>query len=114
MAINPARRQPSTPSKQPAPTPFWRSRGFWIYVVVLLVVNYALMFFFTGGPSRITVPYTTFYQQVQSANVKDLNAVGNSLQGDFKKPVTVGSVSGTSLRQPKTSCSLPVLVTARW
>ena len=98
MAINPARRQPSTPSKQPAPTPFWRSRGFWIYVVVLLVVNYALMFFFTGGPSRITVPYTTFYQQVQSANVKDLNAVGNSLQGDFKKPVTVGSVSGTAFQ----------------
>ena len=67
-------------------------------MVVLLVVNYALMFFFTGGPSRITVPYTTFYQQVQSANVKDLNAVGNSLQGDFKKPVTVGSVSGTAFQ----------------
>src|SRR5438270_13375140 len=56
------------------------------------------MFLLAAGPSRTTVPYTTFYQQLQSANVKDLNAVGNSLQGDFKKPVTVGSVSGTAFQ----------------
>ncbi len=101
MALNSARnrqttssRSPSTPPK-PSPAPFWRSRGFWIYLVVLVIVNYSLMFFFTSGPSRITVPYTTFYEQVQATNVKSLNAVGNSLTGEFKKPVTVSSASGT-------------------
>ncbi len=62
---------------------------------MLLIVNYALMFFFTSGPSRLTVPYTTFVQQLQGGNLKSLSAQGNSLQGEFTKPVTVGSASGT-------------------
>ncbi|HEY4844372.1 MAG TPA: ATP-dependent zinc metalloprotease FtsH [Candidatus Dormibacteraeota bacterium] len=96
MASSPTRR-PVLPGqgKAPAPTPFWRSRGFWIYLLVLLALNYLITFVFMSGPTRVTVPYTTFIQQVNADNVKDITAQANSIQGDFKKPVTSGSATGT-------------------
>jgi cell division protease FtsH len=89
----PARGTGPTPAG--SPRPFWRSRGFWIYLVVLLAINYILTFVFMSGPARITVPYTTFIQQVSADNVKDITAQANSIQGDFKTAVTSGSASGT-------------------
>src|SRR5207302_4323531 len=62
---------------------------------VLLLLNYLISVIFTSGPPRLTVPYTTFMQQVNADNVKDITAQGNSIQGDFSKPVTYGSASGT-------------------
>jgi cell division protease FtsH len=59
------------------------------------VVNYLISIVFTSGPPRVTVPYTTFIQQVNADNVKDVTAQGNSIQGDFKKSVSYGSASGT-------------------
>jgi cell division protease FtsH len=91
MATNP--RQSPPPSR--SMTPFWRRRGFWVYLLVLLAFNLLLMNFFTSGPSRITVPYTSFIDQLTASNVKSLKAQGNSLQGEFNKPVTSGSASGT-------------------
>jgi cell division protease FtsH len=83
------------PAPAGAPKPFWRNRGFWIYLVVLLGLNYLISVVFMSGPGRITVPYTTFIQQLNADNVKDITAQGNSIQGDFKKPVTSGSDNGT-------------------
>jgi cell division protease FtsH len=85
----------SAPASPGAPKPFWRNRGFWIYLVVLLGLNYLVSVVFMSGPARITVPYTTFIQQVNADNVKDVSAQANSIQGDFKKSVTFGSTSGT-------------------
>ena len=100
MASSPTRRPQLPSSRTPGapaggPAPFWRSRGFWIYLVVLLVLNYVISIVFTSGPSRITVPYTTFIEQVNADNVKDITAQGNSIQGDFKTSVKYGSASGT-------------------
>ena len=100
MASSPTRRPQAPSARTPGapaggPAPFWRSRGFWIYLVVLLVLNYVISIVFTSGPSRITVPYTTFIQQVNADNVKDITAQGNSIQGDFKTSVKYGSASGT-------------------
>jgi cell division protease FtsH len=100
LATSPTKR-PLLPARGTGPTPagsprpFWRSRGFWIYLIVLLAINYILTFVFMSGPARITVPYTTFIQQVNADNVKDLTAQANSIQGDFKTSVTSGSASGT-------------------
>ena len=100
MATSPTRR-PLLPARGTGPTPagsprpFWRSRGFWIYLIVLLAINYILTFVFMSGPARITVPYTTFIQQVNADNVKDITAQANSIQGDFKAAVTSGSAKGT-------------------
>jgi cell division protease FtsH len=90
----PAPPKAPTPGGAPRPTPFWRSRGFWIYLLVLLALNYLITFVFMSGPSRITVPYTTFITQVNANNVKDITAQSNSIQGDFKTSVTYGSASG--------------------
>ena len=98
MAVNPRQAPVEPRRKPPAAPPFWRSRGFWIYVVVLLVLNYLISTIFFSGPPRITVPYTTFLQQVENGNVKDLSAQGNSLQGDFKKRVSYGSAGGTAFQ----------------
>jgi cell division protease FtsH len=92
----PATRPPGTPTANP--TPFWRSRGFWIYLVVLLALNYVLSLVFTSGPARVNVPYSVFYQQVTDDNVKDITADGNSIQGDFKKAVSSGGNSGTAFQ----------------
>ena len=100
MATSPTKR-PLLPARGTGPTPagsprpFWRGRGFWIYLIVLLAINYILTFVFMSGPARITVPYTTFIQQVNADNVKDITAQANSIQGDFKAPVTSGSAKGT-------------------
>ena len=99
LASNPNKRPLiPTPGKAPTPTgasrPFWRSRGFWIYLVVLLAINYLISVVFTSGPSRITVPYTTFIQQLNADNVKDITAQSNTIQGDFVKAVTTGSQTG--------------------
>ena len=81
--------------------PFWRSRGFWIYVIALLVINWLLTIFFTSGPARITVPYSTFIAQVSAGNVKTVTAQVNTIQGEFKTPVTVGSSTGTTFQSER-------------
>jgi len=75
-------------------SPFWRSGRFWAIWLTVLALNWLVMAFFSSGPARITVPYTTFLEQVTAGNVKSLNAQGNSLQGEFKRSVTSGSASG--------------------
>jgi len=125
LASNPTKRpllptpgRPPTPSGTPgapgqpgAARPFWRSRGFWIYLVVLLVLNYVISIVFTSGPSRVTVPYTTFIAQVNEDNVKDVSAQGNSIQGDFKKSVTYGTASGTAFQTERPVFAQDNLVT---
>ncbi|TME44080.1 MAG: hypothetical protein E6I56_13140, partial [Chloroflexi bacterium] len=78
VALRPNTRSPAAAPKPGGPgrtpTPFWRSRGFWIYLVVLLALNYLISVFFTSGPARVTVPYSTFIQQVNADNVKDISA----------------------------------------
>jgi cell division protease FtsH len=91
----PAPQKAAGPGGAPRPTPFWRSRGFWIYLLVLLALNYLITFVFMSGPARITVPYSTFITQLNTDNVKDITAQANSIQGDFKRSVTYGSASGT-------------------
>ncbi|MEO6797899.1 MAG: ATP-dependent zinc metalloprotease FtsH [Candidatus Dormibacter sp.] len=89
MGSNPAVKPPS-----PAVTPIWRNRRFLTILLVGLAVNWFLMFALSGGPKRVTVPYSTFIEQVQAGNVKALNAQDNALQGEFKKSVKSGSTSG--------------------
>ena len=66
--------------------------------MVLLLLNYLISVLFTNGPPRLTVPYTTFIEQVNADNVKDVTAQGNSIQGDFKSSVTYGSASGAAFQ----------------
>ena len=85
-------RSPSAPTATPASRPP-RARSWWrwlLYAALLFAVNYTLVSFLAPGPStqRVSVPYTLFDQQVQSANVSQITASGDTIQGTFKQPVS--------------------------
>jgi hypothetical protein len=53
----------------------------------------------SGQQPTITLSYTSFLQQVQQGNVKDVTLTGHSVSGDFKTPLHQqqgGSGNGTA------------------
>ena len=70
-----------------------------IIVGVLLLGWYLFQYFFSSGsgssnPNTIEIPYSTFYQQVETGNVKDVTFQGQDANGDLKTPVTITDSSG--------------------
>ena len=103
VASSPTRRSPASSQRRPgtgpnAPAPFWRSNAFWLTLLILLAFNYLISYLFTSGPTRVTLPYSTFITQVNASNVKDINAQANTIQGDFKKAVSYGGTSSTAFQ----------------
>ncbi len=65
-----------------------------IIIGVVLLGWYLFQYFFSqnsssSGSPVIEVPYSTFYQQVQAGNVKDVTFQGPDATGNFKTDVTV-------------------------
>jgi cell division protease FtsH len=73
-----------------------------IIIGVILLGWYLFQYFITQGSSSnttnvIEVPYSTFYQQVQAGNVKDVTFQAQDATGNFKASITVTDPStGTS------------------
>ncbi|HEX6481041.1 MAG TPA: ATP-dependent zinc metalloprotease FtsH [Ktedonobacteraceae bacterium] len=70
-----------------------------IVVGVLLLGWYLFQYFFSSGssssnPNTIEIPYSTFYQQVEAGNVKDVTFQGQDANGDLRTPVTITDNSG--------------------
>src|SRR4051794_33285876 len=94
MADAPTERRPRTPlpGKQDREKPrgprFFGGR-FWFVVLALLAVNYISVALFAPGKERsVRVPYSpTFLQQVDQGNVTKVSATGETLSGEFKKPI---------------------------
>src|SRR6266536_929290 len=65
-------------------------RHFWlqwlIYIVIINLIFYIPLLFssLSGQQSTINLSYTSFLQQVQQGNVKDVTLTGNAVSGDFK------------------------------
>jgi cell division protease FtsH len=91
----PHERRPRTPlprdDDKNKPKGFWRSIGgrFWALVIVLLVLNYVSVAIFAPGREKsASIPYNpTFLQQVTDDNVTKISSQGESVSGEFKKPV---------------------------
>jgi cell division protease FtsH len=70
---------------------------------VVLIGWYVFQYVFNQGANNssnaIEIPYSTFYQEVQKGDVKDVTFQGQEVTGDFKTPVTLTDVNGN----PKTS-----------
>src|SRR2546428_11429644 len=67
-------------------------RRFWLqWLIFIIVINlffYApLLFGSSSGQTSINLSYTSFLQQVQHGNVKDVTLSGNAESGDFKTPL---------------------------
>ena len=64
-------------------------RHTWLWFVLALFANYAIMrFFFPGADTPLTVPYTLFKEEVRKGNVQEIFSQGETLTGRFKVPVT--------------------------
>lgn len=74
-----------------------------VIIVVVLLLGYWVFTYFTNstsnansGPNIVEVPYSTYYQQVQSNNVKNAVFQGQDVTGSFNTAVTVTDASGTT------------------
>ncbi len=80
------------PSLRPPPGNRMPSGLGWPWMVLLLIflaANWIVVpLLFPEKPNRITVPYTTFREQVQAGNVAEITSQGDAIQGTFKQPVT--------------------------
>jgi cell division protease FtsH len=76
----------------------------WILLLVaFLIANYLLApVLFPEKPDRITIPYTTFREQVEAGNVIEITSQGDAIQGTFREPVTYPPAP-TGGQQPQTS-----------
>jgi cell division protease FtsH len=75
--------------EQQKPTPPHRLRGFWVFVVVLLAVNWlSVLVFQPGSQPRVKVPFSPYFlTQVQGGQVKSITTTGDTIQGTFKTKV---------------------------
>ncbi|HEV8633774.1 MAG TPA: ATP-dependent zinc metalloprotease FtsH [Chloroflexota bacterium] len=91
----------------------WRP---WAILAVFVVMNALLApVLFPEPADRVTVPYTTFKEQVQAGNVVEITSRGDAIQGTFRGPVTwppsgQGSVTATKFETRAPAFNDPSLV----
>ena len=71
------------------PPPPHRLRGFWIFVVVLLALNWiSVLAFQTSGQPRVKVPFSPYFlNQLEAGQVKSISSKADTIQGTFKTSV---------------------------
>ena len=72
---------------QHKPRPPHRLRGFWIFVVVLLAVNWLSVLVFNPSSSepRVKVPFSPYFlQQLNAGQIKSISSKSGAIQGTFK------------------------------
>src|SRR5579875_985079 len=74
---------------QHKPRPPHRLRGFWIFVLVLLALNWiSVLVAQPGSQPRVQVPFSPFFlNQVRHGNVQSISSTNFSIQGTFKTKV---------------------------
>ena len=79
---------------QHLPRPPHRLRGFWIFVIVLLAVNWlSVLLIQPSTHVRVKVPFSPFFlNELQAGQIKSISSKGDEIQGTFK----------TKLRYPPT------------
>jgi cell division protease FtsH len=71
------------------PKPPHRLRGFWLFVLVLLVLNWAsVLFVQPASKPRVQVPFSPYFlNQLQAGQVKFVTSKGDTVQGTFARKV---------------------------
>jgi cell division protease FtsH len=87
--VHPAADGRGTPARPRMP----RGR-FWPILVTLLIVNYWIASTLPDKPARAHIAYSPqFLHEVQASNVSLVTITDQKIEGEFKKPVTVGKKS---------------------
>ena len=79
------RGMPETPGARPP----HRTRGFLVFALVLLVLNWGVLLLFSpSGEPRVTVPFSPYFvSEVSSGRIASINSKGDTIQGTFKAKV---------------------------
>jgi cell division protease FtsH len=85
---HPAKQEPKPPGRMPG------GRRFWVFLLVLLALNYVIASLVSSTPSHEQVPYSYFRKQVTVGNVSEVTSTGNTIQGTFKKAVKPPGTGG--------------------
>jgi cell division protease FtsH len=85
----PGPESPRRPSDHPPPERRFGGWRPWAILAVFVLLNAMLApVLFPEAVDRVTVPYTTFKEQVQAGNVLEITSRGDAIQGTFKSAVT--------------------------
>jgi cell division protease FtsH len=105
MATRPERRQDQ--NAQPAPrgsspqppqqSRFWPGRGWVVFALALLALNFYVGSRATEPASRVRVPYSPFFlNQVRAGHVKEITSKGTAIQGTFTQKERFGKSKPTT------------------
>ncbi len=74
---------------QPPPTPPHRLRGFWLFLLALLALNWiSVLVFQPSAEPRVTVPFSPYFlNQVQAGEVKSISSTGDTVDGTFASKI---------------------------
>jgi cell division protease FtsH len=86
--VTPAPDGRGTPDEHKPPPPH-RSRGFWIFLAVLLAINIlSVLVTAPSGHRRAKVPFSPYFlHQLEAGRVKSISAKGNKIDGTFATSV---------------------------
>ena len=98
------RKDPNAPpaprgsSPTPPKRPWFRpSRGWILFALALLAVNFYLGSRAARPESRVRVPYTPFFlEQVREGHVKEITSKGTAIQGTFEQKIRFGKAKPTT------------------
>ena len=84
------------------PPPPHRLRGFWIFVIVLLAINWlSVLLAQPAGKPRVTVPFSPYFlQQLDAGHVKSITSKSGTIQGTWTVslyPATDAKATSTTL-----------------
>jgi cell division protease FtsH len=67
------------------PRPPHRLRGFWIFLIVLLAINWiSVLVFQPSSEPRVKIPFSPYFlNQVDAGKVKSISSKGDTIQGTF-------------------------------
>jgi cell division protease FtsH len=88
---------------QHKPPPPHRLRGFWIFVLVLLAINWlSVLLVQPGTQPRVKVPFSPFFlNQLEAGRVKSISSTGDTIEGTFttklRFPPTKAKATPTTL-----------------
>jgi cell division protease FtsH len=71
------------------PRPPHRLRGFWLFFLLLLAVNWiSVLAVNPGSQSRVTIPFSPFFlNEVKAGQIESINTKGDQVQGTFKTKI---------------------------
>jgi cell division protease FtsH len=91
------------------PTPPHRLRMFWIFVLVLLALNWlSVLVAQPGAQPRVQVPFSPYFlNQLQAGQVKSITSKGDTIQGTFKTKVRYPSTDTRAVATTLFSTQVP-------